>query len=248
LEEFASLQDCSPEKIVAVRNQCASDCIFREFSANRNGSMDISYSLWQLGLSLLIATIAFGFSVKAASRYSHLGLTLLCASLGIETLASLLSIFMIVLDPGKFSFLLWASGILRYLVLGLLTAGWILLANARGAIDERAAAAAQTAPPVISGANFVRWAILGVFVVAVLAAAWALLMIFAAGMKTVPSFTGGEAVTASIPSLVLLPCSITLAILSARWMAGGIFVALAILSAIMNLACVLIAVISYGSR
>ena len=63
--------------------------------------MDVSFSLWHLGLSLLIATIAFGFSVKAASRYSHVGLTLLCASLGIETLASLLSLFMIVLDPGK---------------------------------------------------------------------------------------------------------------------------------------------------
>jgi hypothetical protein len=210
--------------------------------------MDASFSLWHLGVSLLIATIAFGFSVKAASRYSHLGLTLLCASLGIETLASLLSLFMIVLDPGKFSFLLWASGILRYIGLGLLTAGWISLASARGPIGERPRAALQMALPVISGANFVRWAILGVFVVAVLAAAWALLMIFAAGMKTAPSFTGGEAVTAALPSLVLLPCSITLAILSVRWMAGRIFVALAILSAIMNLACLLIAVISYGSR
>ena len=107
--------------------------------------MDVSFSLWQLGLSLLIATTAFGFSVKAASRYSHVGLTLLCASLGIETLASLLSLFMIVLDPGKFSFLLWASGILRYLGLGLLTAGWILLASARGPIGERTQAAAGTA-------------------------------------------------------------------------------------------------------
>jgi hypothetical protein len=210
--------------------------------------MDVSFSLWQLGLSLLTATTAFGFSVKAASRYSHVGLTLLCASLGIETLASLLSLFMIVLDPGKFSFLLWASGILRYLGLGLLTAGWILLASARGPIGERTQAAAGTAPPMISGANFVRWAVLGVFVVAVLAAAWALLMIFAAGMKTVPTFTAGEAMTATLPSLVLFPCSIALAILSTRWMAGRVFVSLAILSAIMNLACLLIAAISYGSR
>jgi hypothetical protein len=210
--------------------------------------MDASFSLWHLGLSVLIATIAFGFSVKAASRYSQVGLTLLCASLGIETLASLLALFTIVLDPGKFSFLLWASGILRYVGLGLLTAGWILLASARGPIGERARTALGTAPPVISGANFVRWAILGVFVVSVLAAAWALLMIFAAGMKTVPSLTGGEAVTAALPSLVLLPCSIALAVLSVRWMAGGIFVTLTILSAIMNLACIVIAAISYGSR
>ena len=210
--------------------------------------MDVSFSLWHLGLSVLIATVAFAFSVKAASRYSQVGLTLLCASLGIETLASLLTLLMVVLDPGKFSFLLWASGILRYLGLGLLTAGWILLASARGPIDERSTAALGTAPPVISGANFVRWTILGVFVVAVLAAAWALLMIFAAGMKTVPSLTGGEAMTAALPSLVLLPCSIALAILSVRWVAGRIFVALAILSAIMNLACILIAAISYGSR
>ena len=210
--------------------------------------MDVSFSLWHLGLSVLIATIAFGFSVKAASRYSHMGLTLLCASLGIETLASLLSLLMIVLDPGKFSFLLWASGILRYFGLGLLTAGWILLANAPGPIGERVGPAVQSGPPMISGANFVRWAILGVFVVAVLATAWALLMIFAAGMKTVPTFTAGEAISAALPSLVLLPCSITLAILAARWIAGRIFVALAILSAILNLACALIAAISYGSR
>jgi hypothetical protein len=210
--------------------------------------MDASFSLWHLGLSVLIATIAFGFSVKAASRYSQVGLTLLCASLGIETLASLLALFMIVLDPGKYSFLLWASGILRYVGLGLLTAGWIWLASARGPIGERSRAALEGAPPVISGANFVRWAILGVFVVAVLAAAWALLMIFAAGMKTVPSLTGGEAVTAALPSLVLLPCSIALAILGVRWMAGRIFVSLAILSAVMNLACVLMAAISHGSR
>jgi hypothetical protein len=210
--------------------------------------MNASFSLWHLGLSLFIATIAFGFSVKAASRYSHVALTLLCASLGIETLASLLSLFMIVLDPGKFSFLLWASGILRYVSLGLLTAGWILLANAQGPIGERLREAVGPAPPVISGANLVRWAILGVFVVAVLAAAWALLMIFAAGTKTVPSFTAGEALTAVLPSLVLLPCSIARAILSVRWMVGRIFVALAILSAVMNLACALVAAITYGSR
>ena len=209
--------------------------------------MDVSFSLWHVGLTLLIATIAFGFSVKAASRYSHVGLTFLSASLGIEALASLLTLFMIVLDPGKFSFLLWASGILRYFGLGLLIAGWILLANARGPIGERSPVALRTALSVMSGANFVRWAILGVFVVAVLAATWALLMIFAAGSRTVPSLTGGEAISAALPSLVLLPCSIALAILSVRWMAGRIFVALAILSAIMNLACALIAAISYGS-
>jgi hypothetical protein len=224
------------------------DCISRDFSANGNGRMDVSFSLWHLALSLLISTIAFGFSVKAASRYSHVGLTFLSASLGMEALASLLALFMILLDPGKFSFLLWASGILRYVGLGLLIAGWILLANARGPIGERVPAALSPPPPVISGANFVRWAILGVFVMAVLAATWALLTIFAAGMKTAPSLTGGEAVSAALPSLVLLPCSIALAILSVRWMAGRIFVALAILSAIMNLACGLMAAISYGSR
>ena len=210
--------------------------------------MDISLSLWQLGVSLLIATIAFGFSVKAASRYSHSGLTLLCASLGIETLASLLALLMMVLDPGKFSFLVWSSGILRYVGLGLLAAGWILLATSRSSIAERTPEDLQTTPPMISGANFVRWAIVGVLVVSVLAAAWALLMIFGAGMKTVPTFTSGEAISAALPSVVLLPASIGLAILSVRWMAGRIFVALAILSAAMNLACVLIPAISYGSR
>lgn len=210
--------------------------------------MDNSLSLWQLGLGVLIAAIAFGFSVKAARRYSHPGLALLCASLGIEALASLLSFFMIGLDQGKFSFLLWASGVLRYIGLGLLLAGWFLLATSAKSISERDHNAASAAPPMISGANFVRWAILGILVVSVLAAAWALLMIFAAGMKTVPSFTSQEALSAALPSLVLLPASIGLSILSVRWIAGRVFVALATLSAVINLACPLIAAISYGSR
>ena len=210
--------------------------------------MDNFLSLWQLGLGFLIATIAFGFSVKAASRYSHPGLALLCASLGIEALASLLSFFVIALDPGKFSFLLWASSVLRYLGLGLLLAGWFLLATSAKSISERDHNATSAAPPMISGANFVRWAILGILVVSVLAAAWALLMIFAAGMKTVPILTSQEALSAALPSLVLLPASISLSILSVRWIAGRVFVALAILSAVINLACALIAAISYGSR
>jgi hypothetical protein len=210
--------------------------------------MDVSFSLWHLGVSVLIATIAFGFSVKAASRYSHTGLTLLCASLGIEALASLLSLLMIVLDPGKYSFLVWASGILRYVGLGLLTAGWVLLATSQGSIAERILEGGLAGPPLISGANFVRWTILAVLVISVLAAAWALLMIFAAGMKTVPALTSGEALSAALPSLVLLPASIGLAILSVRWAAGRIFVALAILSAAMNLACALLTAISYGWR
>lgn len=210
--------------------------------------MDNSLSLWQLGLGFLIATVAFGFSVKAASRYSHSGLALLCASLGIEALASLLSFFVIALDPGKFSFLLWASSVLRYLGLGLLLAGWFLLATSAKSISERDHNATSAAPPMISGANFVRWAILGILVVSVLAAAWALLMIFAAGMKTVPILTSQEALSAALPSLVLLPASISLSILSVRWIAGRVFVALAILSAVINLACALIAAISYGSR
>lgn len=210
--------------------------------------MDSAFSLWQLGLGLLIVTVAFGFSVKAASRYSHSGLAFLCASLGIEALANLLAFFVIALDPGKFSFLLWSSGILRYVGLGLLLAGWILLATSSHSITERQKDAAKQAPPMISGANFVRWAIVGVLVVSVLAAAWALLMIFAAGMKTVPSFTSEEAFSAALPSLVLLPGSIGLSILSVRWTAGRVFVGLSILSAVINLACALIAAISYGSR
>lgn len=210
--------------------------------------MDSAYSLWQLGLGLLIVTVAFGFSVKAASRYSHSGLALLCASLGIEALANLLAFFVIALDPGKFSFLLWSSGILRYAGLGLLLAGWILLATSSHSITERQEDATKQTPPMISGANFVRWAIVGVLVVSVLAAAWAFLMIFAAGMKSVPAFTSEEAFSAALPSLVLLPGSIGLSILSVRWTAGRVFVGLGILSAVINLACALIAVISSGSR
>lgn len=210
--------------------------------------MNSAFSLWQLGLGLLVTTVAFGFSVKAASRYSHSGIALLCASLGIEALAGLLAFLMFALDPGKFSFLLWASGILRYLGLGLLLAGWILLATSSNAIAERQKDAASSAPPVISGASFVRWAIVGVLVVSGLAAAWALLLLFAAGMKTVPSFTSEEAFSAALPSLVLLPCSIGLTVLSVRWSAGRVFVGLGISSGVINLGCILIAIITYGSR
>jgi hypothetical protein len=210
--------------------------------------MDSGLSLWQLGLGLLVTMVAFGFSVKAASRYSHSGLALLCASLGIEALASLLVFLMFALDPGKFSFLLWSSGILRYIGLALLLTGWILLATSRTSITERQKDAAKPTPPMISGANFVTWAIVGILVVSVLAAAWALLMIFAAGMKTVPAFTSKEAFSAALPSLVLLPGSVGLSILSVRWAVGKVPVALAIVSAIINLACLLIAAITYGSR
>jgi hypothetical protein len=209
--------------------------------------MDSAFSLWQLGLGLLVTTVAFGFSVKAASRYSHSGLALLCASLGIEALASLFSLFMIALDPGKFSFLLWASSVLRYVGLGLLLAGWILLATSSKAITERLRDAAPSGPAMISGANFVRWAILAILVVSVLAATWALLMIFAAGMKTVPAFTSQEAFSSALPSVVLSPASIGLSILSVRWRVGRVFTGLAILSAVINLGCILVAAVSYGA-
>jgi hypothetical protein len=205
--------------------------------------MNSAFSLWQLGLGLLVTTVAFGFSVKAASRYSHSGFALLCASLGIEALAGLLAFLMFALDPGKFSFLLWASGILRYLGLGLLLAGWILLATSRNPIAERQEDATSSAPPMISGASFA-----GVLVVSGLAAAWALLLLFAAGMKTVPSFTSEEAFSAALPSLVLLPCAIGLTILSVRWSAGRVFVGLGLFSGVINLGCILIAIITYGSR
>lgn len=210
--------------------------------------MNGAFSLWQLGLGLLVTTVAFGFSVKAASRYSHSGIALLCASLGIEALAGLLAFLTFALDPGKFSFLLWASGILRYLGLGLLLAGWILLATSSNPIAERQQDPTSSAPPVISGASLVRWAIVGVLVVSGLAAAWALLLLFAAGMKTVPSFTSEEAFSAALPSLVLLPCSIGLTFLSVRWSAGRVFVGLGIFSGVINLGCILIAIITYGSR
>lgn len=105
----------------------------------------------------------------------------------------------------------------------------------------------RPAPPMISGANFARWAILAVLVVSLLAAAWALLMIFAAGMKTVPRFTSEEALSAALPSLVLLPGSVGLSVLGVRWAVGRIFVGLAVLSCVINVACSLLAAIFYWS-
>jgi hypothetical protein len=225
--------------------QCC--CNFGEFSGKSKNKMDVSFSLVQLGLGFLIVTVAFGFSVKAASRYSHSGIALLCASLGIEALSILLSFLVVALDPGKYSFLLWASSVLRYVGLVLLLAGWILLAVSSKSVTAREPSDVPTTPPMISGANFVRWGILGILVVSVLAAAWALLMIFAAGMKTVPHLTSQEELSAALPSLVLLPGSIGLSILSVRWAVGRVFVGLAVLSCVINVACSLLAAISYSS-
>ena len=88
-------------------------------------------------MGFVIAAAAFGFSLKAASRYNHPGVTLLCASLGIEALGNLLSLFLILLDPGKSSFLLWSSGVLRYVGLGLLLGGWVTLAVSKKSIVVR---------------------------------------------------------------------------------------------------------------
>jgi hypothetical protein len=100
---------------------------------------------------------------------------------------------------------------------------------------------------MISGASFLRWGILAVLVISLLAAAWALLMMFAAGMKTVPHFTGEEALSAALPSLALLAVSIGLSVLGVRWAAGRIFIALGILSSLINLACALLTAICYWS-
>jgi hypothetical protein len=123
----------------------------------------------------------------------------------------------------------------------------ILLAISGKSIVAREKSGARPAPPMISGASFLRWGILAVLVISLLAAAWALLMMFAAGMRTVPHFTGGEALSAALPSLALLPVSIGLSVLGVRWAAGRIFIALGILSSLINLACALLTAICYWS-
>ena len=72
-------------------------------------------------------------------------------------------------------------------------------------------------------------------------------MMFAAGMKTVPHFTGEEALSAALPSLVLLPVSIGLSVLGVRWAAGRIFIVLGIVSSLINLASALLTAICYWS-
>jgi hypothetical protein len=202
--------------------------------------MNNSFALWHLGLGFVIAAAAFGFSLKAASRYSHPGVTLLCASLGIEALGSLLSFFLIVFDPGKSSFLLWSAGVLRYVGLGLLLGGWVTLAVSKKSISVRELGSVLATAPMISGAGLLRWGIVALLVLSLLAAAWTFLSIFAAGMKTVPRFTAEEALSSAIPSLVLLPASIGLSVLGVRWAVGKVFVALGIVASVINLACVLL--------
>ena len=209
--------------------------------------MDSSFALWHLGVGFVIAAAAFGFSLKAASRYNHLGVTLLCASLGIEALGNLFSFFLIVLDPGKSSFLLWSSGVLRYVGLGLLLGGWVTLAVSKKSISVRELGSVPATPPMISGAGLLRWGIVAVLVVSLLAAAWTFLTIFAAGMKTVPRFTAEEALSSAIPSLVILPVSIGLSMLGVRWAVGKVFVALGIVSSVINLASALLTAICYWS-
>ena len=209
--------------------------------------MDSSFALWHLGVGFVIAAAAFGFSLKAASRYNHPGVTLLCASLGIEALGNLLSLFLILLDPGKSSFLLWSSGVLRYVGLGLLLGGWVTLAVSKKSIVVREIDDLGATPPMISGAGLLRWGIAAVLVLSLLAAAWTFLSIFAAGMKTVPRFTAEEALSSAIPSLVILPVSIGLSVLGVRLAVGKVFVALGIVSSVINLACALLTAVSYSS-
>ena len=209
--------------------------------------MDSSFALWHLGVGFVIAAAAFGFSLKAAGRYNHAGLMLLCASLGIEALGSLFSFFLIALDPGKSSFLLWSSGVLRYVGLGLLLGGWVTLAISRKSIAVREVAELGVTAPMILGAGLLRWGIAAVLVVSLLAAAWTFLSIFAAGMKTAPRFTAEEALSSAIPSLVILPVSIGLSMLGVRWAVGKVFVALGIVSSVINLACALLTAICYWS-
>jgi hypothetical protein len=210
--------------------------------------MDSALSLWDLGLSFVILAVAFGFSLKAVRRYAHPGLVLLCASLGIEALANALSFLMLVLDSQGSSFLLWSSGVLRYIGVGLLLGGWISLAIARKVIGVREMnGGARFYLSMVSGPDFLRWAIVAILVISVLAAIWGFFLIFAAGMKTVPHFSGEEALTAVLPSLVLLPASIASSVLGVRWAVGNPFLALGILSALSNLACVVVAGIFHWS-
>jgi hypothetical protein len=209
--------------------------------------MDNAFSLWDLGLSFVILAVVFGFSLKAVRRYEHPGLVLLCASFGIEALANALSFLMLALDSRGSSFLLWSSGVLRYLGLGLLLGGWISLATARKVIAARETNGTRFYLSMVTGVDFLRWAIVAILVVSVLAAIWGFFLIFAAGMKTVPHFTGQEALTAALPSLVLLPASVAGSILGVRWAVGNQFLALGILSALFNLACIVVAGIFYWS-
>jgi hypothetical protein len=206
--------------------------------------MNNSFILWHLGVALVIVTVAFALSLKAATLYRHAGLALLSASLGTEALSNLVSFLLIALASGNAPLLLWSSGILRYVSLGLLLGGWISLASGK-AISARDRTDAKPLAPMISGKSLVAWTIVAVLVISVLAAAWALMMMFAAGMKTVPRLTGEEALTGALPSLIVLPISIGLCVLGFYRAAGRIFIALGILSGLINLACTVLIAISY---
>jgi hypothetical protein len=84
-------------------------------------------------------------------------------------------------------------------------------------------------------------------VISVLATAWAFLVIFGAGMKTAPKITSEEALSAAVPSLVLLPVSVALSVFGVRWVVGKTFVAFGLLSCLLNFACVALAAIFHWS-
>jgi hypothetical protein len=206
--------------------------------------MDSSFSLLDLGLGFVILTAAFGFSLHVVSRYTHVGLVLLCASLGLEALASALSFLLVALEPGKSPFLLWSSGVLRYLGFGLLLGGWVLLAVSKKSIAGRDI---SSGPAMVSGVDFLRWGIVAVLVISVLATAWAFLLIFGAGLKTTPRITSQEALSAAVPSLVLLPASVAFSVFGVRWVVGTTFVAFGLLSCLLNFACIVLAAIFHWS-
>jgi hypothetical protein len=53
--------------------------------------------------------------------------------------------------------------------------------------------------------------------------------------------------SAALPSLVLLPVSAGLSVLGVRWSAGTVFIALGILSFLINLVCAVLSAICYWS-
>lgn len=207
-------------------------------------------TLWSLSLGLLVTTAAFIWSLQVNRRYAHLGFRLLSAGLGLEILASgfLLLYFALAAGGAPDSFVLWAAEVLHYGTILVPAIGWALLSSTKRPVQARTPGGEKAAPVAFSRKGLLKWSAIGLAVVSALAAGWAFVTVFAAGQKSVPHLDGGEAWTAALPALLLIPCATGLATVCIRTKSGALALTLTVVSATANLLTALVVRIAFVTQ
>lgn len=196
--------------------------------------MNILPPLLSFGPPTLLIVGAFAFSLRVLQRYRHAGFLLLCISLGLLSLSECLHLPLawVTVEESP-SFLLWSCNVLRLLALLLMLAGWILLSSRKHPILARVDT--HAAGPLVGSEGLWKWGSAALLIISLLALVWAFLIVFAAGMKTVPQMTTEELWQGVLPSLVLFPISLAVTILGIRWAEQKLPTVLAVASLITNI-------------